>query len=39
MDDSTDPARSGDGFEDPTAPAWASPPRPTHPAAPLEPLR
>ncbi len=34
MDDSTDPARSGEGFEDPTAPAWASPP----PAPPTEPL-
>ena len=34
MDDSTDPARSGDGFDDPTAPAWASPP----PAPPTQPL-
>ncbi len=34
MNDSTDPARSGDGFDDPTAPAWASPP----PAPPTQPL-
>jgi hypothetical protein len=26
MTDSTDPADSGDGFQDPTAPGWASPP-------------
>lgn len=34
MDDSTDPARSGEGSDDPTAPAWASPP----PAPPTQPL-
>jgi hypothetical protein len=33
MTDSTDPARPGDGFEDPTAPSWASPP-PGPPAPP-----
>ena len=31
MNDSTDPAHSGDGFDDPTAPAWASPAPPTQP--------
>lgn len=31
MNDSTDPARSGDGFDDPTAPGWASLPPPTQP--------
>ena len=34
MSDSTDPGGSGDGFDDATAPAWASP----EPAAPTQPI-
>ena len=34
MSDSTDPGRTGDGFDDPTAPAWASPEPRTDPADP-----
>ena len=34
MNDSTDPGRTGDGFDDPTAPAWTSP----EPAPPTQPI-
>ena len=35
MTDSTDPGRTGDGFDDPTAPTWTSPePAPPDPADP-----
>jgi hypothetical protein len=34
MSDSTEPGGTGDGFDDPTAPAWASP----EPAAPTQPI-
>jgi hypothetical protein len=34
MSDSTDPGRTGDGFDDPTAPAWTSP----EPAPPTQPI-
>jgi hypothetical protein len=37
MSDSTDPGSTGDGFDDPTAPAWASP-EPAPPAQPTQPI-